>query len=53
MVRRGRVGPVGPEPVISYVLERESEVATLRVLLLGTLGGLDPEVLRRYVRAVN
>lgn len=53
VVRRGRMGPVGPEPVISYVLERESEVAALRVLLTGTLSGLDREVLRRYVRAVT
>jgi V/A-type H+-transporting ATPase subunit C len=50
-LRRARVGNVGAEPVISYVLERESEVASLRVLLVGTLRGLDRETLRRHVMA--
>lgn len=48
-LKRGRMGQVGPEPVIAYVFERESEVAALRVLLLGTLTGIDKETLRRYV----
>ena len=42
--------PVGPEPVIAYVLAREAEVAALRVLLLGKLAGLDRETLRARLR---
>lgn len=50
---RGAVlGKVGPEPVISYVLLREAEVAALRVLLLGKLAGIGNETLRARLRAV-
>jgi V/A-type H+-transporting ATPase subunit C len=48
-LRGGRMGQVGPEPVIAYVFERESEVAVLRVLLLGKLTGIDDATLRRHV----
>jgi V/A-type H+/Na+-transporting ATPase subunit C len=48
-LKRGRMGQVGPEPVIAYVLEREAEVAALRVLLLGTITGIDDETLRRHL----
>ena len=50
-LRRGRMGEVGPEPVIAYVFGREAEVATLRVLLLGKMTGIDRETLRRHVGA--
>ena len=39
VLKRGRAGQVGPEPVIAYVLGRETEVATLRALLVGKLTG--------------
>jgi len=48
-LKRGRMGQVGPEPVIAYVFERQSEVAALRVLLLGTLTGIDNATLRRHL----
>lgn len=51
VLRAGRRTPIGPEPVISYVLAREIEVAALRVLLLGKLGGIGPETLRTRLRA--
>lgn len=52
-VERGRKGPIGPEPVIAYVLARVDEVSTLRVLLLGRLAGTDRETLRTRVHAVR
>lgn len=50
-LRRGRKAAEGPEPVIAYVMGREAEVRTLRVLLLGRLTGIDNEVLRARVSA--
>jgi hypothetical protein len=50
-IERGRKGPIGPEPVIAYVLARQVEVSLLRVLLLGQLAGTDPETLRTRVQA--
>lgn len=52
-ITRGRRGPIGPEPVIAYVLARQVEVATLRVLLLGKLAGTDSETLRARVHAIT
>lgn len=45
-LRQGRREAAGPEPVIAYVMGREAEVRVLRVLLLGTLTGIDYETLR-------
>lgn len=50
-LREGRQVPIGPEPVISYVLAREVEISALRVLLLGKLGNIDPDTLRARLRA--
>ncbi len=52
-LERGRRGPIGPEPVVAYVLARQSEVVVLRVLLLGQLSGIDPETLRVRVNAIR
>lgn len=51
VLREGRRGPIGPEPVIAYVFAREVEVATLRMLLLGRLSGIPTETLRARLRA--
>jgi V/A-type H+-transporting ATPase subunit C len=53
VLRRGRLAQVGPEPVITYVFAREAEIAALRVLLLGTLAGLDRETVRRRLRVAS
>lgn len=50
-LRAGRREASGPEPVIAYVMGREAEVRTLRVLLLGTLTGIGFETLRARVGA--
>lgn len=49
-VHRGWGEVSGPDPVISYVGAREGEVRILRILLLGTLLGTDPAVMRQHVR---
>lgn len=33
---------IGPEKIVRYMLSRESDVAVLRILLMGKLHGLDP-----------
>ena len=43
---------VGPEPVLAYVASRKAEIATLRVLLIGKLVGVETDVLRARVRKV-
>ncbi len=52
-LRMARVVPVGPEPVIAYVMAREAEVRAVRTLLLGRLAGLPSEDLRRRLREMT
>lgn len=49
-LRVARAVPVGPEPVIAYVLAREAEVAAVRTMLMGRLAGLPNELLRERLR---
>lgn len=51
-LRSGRVVPVGPEPVIAYVIAREAEVRAVRTVLIGKLAGLGPDALRARLREV-
>lgn len=47
-----RMAPSGAEPVLAYVLARESEVVALRTVLVGRLVGLDREVVRERLRGM-
>lgn len=49
-VRKSRVVPFGPEPVIGYVMAREAQVITLRVVLIGKITGVGAEELRARLR---
>jgi len=49
-LRRARHVPVGPEPVVAYVMAREAEVVSVRTLLVGKLAGLSQDALRARLR---
>jgi len=51
-LRAARAVPVGPEPVIAYVLARVAEVTAVRSILVGTLSGLSSDTLRARLRDV-
>lgn len=40
----------GPEPVIAYVLAKETEIRNLRVILTGKINGLPPAAIRERLR---
>ena len=44
---------VGPERIIKYMTTRENEVLLIRVLLMGKLHGLSPEILERRVEGAR
>jgi V/A-type H+-transporting ATPase subunit C len=44
--------PVGPEPVVAYVMARRAEITMLRTLLIGRLAGVATDVLRGRLRGV-
>jgi len=49
-MRRARMVTAGPEPIVAYVFARESEIAALRLLLMGSLAGLPQSMLRSRLR---
>jgi V/A-type H+-transporting ATPase subunit C len=44
--------PIGPEPVLGYVLARRAEAVTVRSLLVGRLAGLPREIVASRLREV-
>jgi V/A-type H+-transporting ATPase subunit C len=50
LMHKARLAANGPEPVIAYVLARQSEAVSVRALLVGKLAGLDREVVRARLR---
>ncbi len=48
--KQARLIATGVEPVIGYVMARQSEVVILRMILLGKLAGLSAQALRRRMR---
>jgi vacuolar-type H+-ATPase subunit C/Vma6 len=45
IAREAAQGPIGPQPVLGYVLQRVAEASVVRALLVGRLVGLPREVL--------
>jgi vacuolar-type H+-ATPase subunit C/Vma6 len=45
-------GPIGPEPVLGYVLQRRAEAVTVRAVLVGRLAGLPRELIASRVRGM-
>lgn len=41
---------IGPEPIFSYIVAKETEIKTLRIILVGKLNNLSPDVIRERVR---
>ena len=49
-VRAGKKIPFGPEPLMGYVSAKLTEVAQLRIILVGKINGMRPEVIRQRLR---
>jgi len=41
---------IGPEPIFSYIVAKETEIKTLRIILVAKLNNLSPDVIRERVR---
>lgn len=41
---------IGPEPIFSYIVAKETEIKTLRIILVAKLNNLSPDVVRERVR---
>jgi vacuolar-type H+-ATPase subunit C/Vma6 len=52
LVREAVRMPIGPEPVLGYVLSRRAEAITVRALLVGRLAGLPRDVVASRLREV-
>ncbi len=52
MLHRARIAASGPEPVLGYVLARQSEATSLRAVLVGKILGIDRDTVFARLRAV-
>jgi vacuolar-type H+-ATPase subunit C/Vma6 len=50
--REAARGPIGPEPVLAYVLRRRAEAVMVRSILVGRLAGLPRELMASRVRGM-
>jgi vacuolar-type H+-ATPase subunit C/Vma6 len=50
--REAARGPIGPEPVLGYVLQRRAEAVTVRAVLVGRLAGLPRDLVASRVRGM-
>jgi vacuolar-type H+-ATPase subunit C/Vma6 len=50
--REAARGPIGPEPVLAYVLQRRAEAVMVRAILVGRLAGLPRDLVASRVRGM-
>ncbi len=49
-VRTGKKIPFGPEPLMGYISAKLTEIAQLRIILVGKINGMRPEIIRQRLR---
>jgi len=49
-VREGKKIPFGPEPLMGFVSAKLTEIAQLRIIFVGKLNGMSPQVIRQRLR---
>ncbi|MCS7197570.1 MAG: V-type ATPase subunit [Candidatus Bipolaricaulota bacterium] len=49
-LKRAKLALYGAEPLIAYVLAKETELKNIRILLVGKLNGLSKEILEEHLR---
>ncbi|WP_027632343.1 V-type ATP synthase subunit C [Clostridium hydrogeniformans] len=42
----------GPEPIVSYIIAKETEIKVLRIIMVGKINGLSPDAIRERLRDV-
>jgi V/A-type H+-transporting ATPase subunit C len=49
-VKESKYVPFGVEPLVSYIVAKESEIKTIRIIMAGKLAGLSTELIRERIR---
>lgn len=52
LIKKSKFISFGPEPIVAYVIAKESEIKMLRIIITGKLNGVSPEHLRERLRDV-
>lgn len=50
--KQGKRVSIGPAPIFGYLLAKESEIRTIRIILIGKLAGLSTKVLKERMRTL-
>ena len=49
-IRESRYVPFGIEPLVSYIMAKESEIKTVRIIMAGKLAGISTELIKERIR---
>ncbi len=49
-LKRAKLALYGPEPLVAYVLAKETELKNMRILLVGKLNGIPKEIIEEHLR---
>lgn len=51
-IKKAKYISFGPEPVIAYIYAKESEIKAVRIIMVGKLNNVSPEVIRERLRDI-
>jgi len=49
-VKKSRFVTFGVEPLIGYLVAKESEIRNVRIVMVGKINGISPEIIRERLR---
>jgi V/A-type H+-transporting ATPase subunit C len=52
LIKEGKFVSFGPEPLISYLIAKETEIKVIRIVMVGKLNKVSPELIRERLRDI-
>jgi V/A-type H+-transporting ATPase subunit C len=52
LIKEGKFVSFGPEPIISYLVAKETEIKVIRIIMVGKLNNVSPQLIRERLRDI-
>lgn len=52
LIKEGKFVSFGPEPLLSYLVAKETEIKVIRIIMVGKLNNVSPELIRERLRDI-
>jgi V/A-type H+-transporting ATPase subunit C len=52
LIKEGKFVSFGPEPLLSYLIAKETEIKVIRIIMVGKLNNVSPELIRERLRDI-